>query len=65
MLEFERQRFQFAGRKESAIREMFGMGAIEYYRRLNALIQTPAASAFDPETVRRLQRLRDQTSALR
>lgn len=58
MLVFERQWWRHAGSKEQAIRERFGLSATRYYQTLNALLDTPAALAFDPIVVGRLRRLR-------
>jgi hypothetical protein len=58
VLEFERQWWKYAGAKEQAVRELFGMSATRYYQVLNALIDTPAALAADPMLVKRLRRMR-------
>ncbi len=58
ILAFERQWWRFAGAKEEAIRERFGMSATRYYQVLNALVDRPEALAADPLLVRRLRRLR-------
>jgi hypothetical protein len=58
ILEFERQWWRYAGAKEQAVREKFGMSATRYYQVLNALLDRPEALAFDPVTVGRLRRLR-------
>ncbi len=58
ILTFERQWWRYAGAKEQAIRELFGMSATRYYQILNALIDCPDALAFDPMLVKRLRRLR-------
>jgi len=58
ILTFERQWWKFAGAKEQAVRDKFGMSATRYYQTLNALIDHPAALAFDPLLVKRLRRLR-------
>jgi hypothetical protein len=58
ILAFERQWWRFAGAKEQAIRELFGLSATRYYQALNALIDRPAALAADPMLVKRLRRLR-------
>jgi hypothetical protein len=58
ILAFERQWWKYAGAKEQAIREQFGMSATRYYQVLNALINRPAAFAYDPMLVKRLRRLR-------
>jgi uncharacterized protein DUF3263 len=58
ILAFERQWWRFAGAKEQAIRELFGLSATRYYQALNGLIDRPAALAADPMLVKRLRRLR-------
>lgn len=58
ILAFERQWWQFAGAKEQAVRDSFSMSATRYYQVLNALIDQPAALAYDPLLVKRLRRLR-------
>jgi hypothetical protein len=58
MLAFERQWWRYAGAKEQAIRDLFGMSATRYYQVLNALIDRPEALAADPMLVKRLRRLR-------
>jgi hypothetical protein len=58
MLAFERQWWRYAGAKEAAIRERFGMSATRYYQVLNALVDRPEALVVDPLLVRRLRRMR-------
>ena len=58
VLAFERQWWKYAGAKEQAVRDKFGMSSTRYYQVLNALIDRPEALAFDPLLVRRLRRLR-------
>lgn len=58
ILAFERQWWKYAGAKEEAVRELFGMSPTRYYQVLNALIDSPAALAQDPLLVKRLRRLR-------
>ena len=58
VLDFERQWWKYAGAKEQAVREKFGMSSTRYYQVLNALIDRPDALAHDPLLVRRLRRLR-------
>ena len=65
ILDFERQWWKYAGAKEQAIRERFGLSATAYYARLNALIDEPAAMAADPMLVRRLRRLRSARARAR
>ena len=59
ILAFERQWWKYAGAKETAVRELFGMSATRYYQVLNSLINSEAALAADPMLVKRLRRLRD------
>ena len=58
ILAFERQWWKYAGAKESAIRDLFGMSATRYYQVLNTLIDRPEALVADPMLVKRLRRLR-------
>jgi hypothetical protein len=58
ILAFERQWWKYAGAKEQAVRELFGMSTTRYYQILNALIDRPEALAHDPMLVKRLRRLR-------
>jgi hypothetical protein len=58
VLAFERQWWKYAGAKEQAVRDLFGMSATRYYQVLNALIDTPEALAADPMLVKRLRRVR-------
>ena len=65
ILAFERQWWRYAGAKEQAIRELFGMSANRYYQILNALIDHPDAMAYDPMLVKRLRRLRSSRQRAR
>ena len=58
ILAFERQWWKYAGSKEQAIRELFGMSATRYYQVLNGLLDSPEALAHDPMLVKRLRRMR-------
>jgi hypothetical protein len=58
ILAFERQWWKYAGAKEQAVRESFGLSATRYYQALNALLDRPEALAFDPMLVKRLRRMR-------
>lgn len=59
ILAFERGFWQYAGAKEAAIRERFGVSATVYYQEVHALIDLPAALIAEPMLVKRLRRLRD------
>lgn len=58
ILAFERQWWKYAGAKEEAIKNLFGLSATRYYQVLNALIDRPEALSADPMLVKRLRRLR-------
>lgn len=58
ILVFEQKWWKYAGAKEQAVRELFGMSATRYYQVLNALVDRPEALAYDPMLVKRLRRLR-------
>ena len=58
ILDFERQWWKYAGAKEHAVKEKFGMSSTRYYQVLNALIDRPEALESHPLLVRRLRRLR-------
>ena len=59
ILEFEGQWWKFAGAKESAIKELFGMTPPAYYQLLNNLIDRDDALLAAPMLVKRLRRLRE------
>jgi hypothetical protein len=65
VLAFEKQWWKYAGAKEQAIREIFGLTAIRYSQVLNSAIEKPAALAVDPMLVRRLRRLRGTRGRVR
>jgi hypothetical protein len=55
---FEREWWKHADAKDAAIRDRFGLTPEDYYRALNAIIDTDEALAQDPLLVRRLRRQR-------
>ena len=63
ILDFERQRWKYAGVKEQVIRDTFDLSSTRYYQVLNQLIDTPEALAYDPTLVKRLRRIRDPRRA--
>lgn len=65
ILNFERHWWRYAGAKEQAIRDQFGMSGTRYYQVLNALIDRPEALAYDPLLVKRLRRLRSSRQRAR
>jgi hypothetical protein len=58
LLDFEKQWWRRPGAKEQAIRERFELSPTSYYQLLNALLDRPAALAYDPVLVNRLRRVR-------
>ena len=58
ILSFERQWWKYAGAKEQAIRDIFGMSATRYYQVLNGLLDDQAAVRSDPMLIKRLRKLR-------
>jgi hypothetical protein len=58
LLAFESRAWRNPGTKEQAIRLELGMSAARYYQLLNALIDSPAATRYDPLLVSRLRRMR-------
>lgn len=58
ILEFEAQWWKYPGAKEQAVKDLFDLSPTRYYQVLNALIDAPAAMAFDPMLVKRLRRMR-------
>lgn len=65
LLAFEKTPWRYAGMKEQAIRDLFGITATRYYQQLNALLDKPAALVHDPVTVKRLLRLRETRRRIR
>jgi hypothetical protein len=65
MLDFEREWWRFDGRKDDQIRARFDLSPSSYYRALQALIEMDAASEYDPLSVKRLRRQRDQRRRVR
>jgi hypothetical protein len=61
LLDFERHWWQLPGSKTSEIRSRFGFSSSSYYRALYALVDLPVAEAYDPLTVRRVRRRREQS----
>lgn len=65
ILSFERHWWRYAGAKEQAIRDQFGMSGTRYYQVLNALIDRAEALSYDPLLVKRLRRLRSSRQRAR
>lgn len=65
LLDFERDWATHQGNKGTAIRQRFGISAARYYQLLARVIDDPEALGYDPLTVRRLRRNRDQRRSRR
>ena len=65
ILEFEGTWWNFAGAKESAIKELFDLNAPRYYQLLNDLIDREDALIAAPMLVKRLRRLREARMSAR
>ena len=65
ILDFEREWWMLPGPKEAAIRLRFDMAPSSYYRAVSALVERPAAVHYDPLTVKRLRRQRDERRRVR
>lgn len=65
MLAFERRWWKYAGAKDQAVRDLFGMSGTRYYQVLNGLIDRPEALAHDPMLVKRLRRMRSARQRVR
>jgi hypothetical protein len=59
ILDFERSWWRLPGTKETQVRARLDMSTTRYYRRLAELLDDPAARVYDPLTVKRLRRYRD------
>lgn len=59
LLDFERESWKLAVRKERAIREHFGFSTARYHQLLNRALDRPEALTYDPMLVLRLRRLRE------
>lgn len=65
ILDFERTWRQLPGPKEIAIREHLRISPSRYYALLSALLDDPEALSYDPLTVKRAQRVRNDRRRVR
>lgn len=65
LLDFAARWYRYAGKQEQDIRDLFGMSATTYWRKVNDLLDQPAALAYAPTTVNRLRRVRAVRQAAR
>jgi hypothetical protein len=60
LIDFEREWWQLAVRKDAEIRSRFSISPSSYYRSLHALVDRAAALSYDPLTILRLRKRREQ-----
>jgi hypothetical protein len=65
MLDFERESWTFGVPKETSIRAKLGVSPTTYYRNIGGLIDMRAAYDYDPLTVARLRRQREDRRRVR
>lgn len=65
LLDFAGRWYKYAGKQEQDIRDLFGMSATTYWRKVNGLLDRPEALAYAPGTVHRYRRLRARRQAAR
>jgi hypothetical protein len=58
ILAFEQQWWKYAGAKEQAIKETFGLSSTRYYQVLNQLLDNQEAMRTHPMLVKRLRKMR-------
>lgn len=58
MLDLAGQRWNYPGSLEQKVRDEFGISLTRFWQRVNQLIDTEEALAYDPVVVNRLSRLR-------
>jgi hypothetical protein len=60
VIDFEREWWQLSSTKNVEIKARFAISTSSYYRALHVLVDRPDALAYDPLTVRRLRKRREQ-----
>lgn len=65
VLDFEREWWHYPSPKDRAVREYLHMSATRYYQILRRLVDDQEALAYDPLTVRRLRKVRDDAAVRR
>lgn len=60
IIDFAARWWKYAGAQEQAIRDDFEISGTRFWQLLNDLLDEPAALAYDPQTINRYRRLRDQ-----
>lgn len=57
MLDFCKLTWHYRGQQDEAIRRQFGISPTKFWQQVRAFIARPAALAYDPVTVHRLERV--------
>lgn len=65
ILDFAKTAPRHPGHLVNKVREAFDMGETSYYQKLNRLLDHPAALEYDPATVNRYRRIREQRQSRR
>ncbi|OZC80646.1 hypothetical protein CH274_13555 [Rhodococcus sp. 06-418-5] len=65
ILAFEKRFYRHAASKEQDVKDELGLTPVQYYTRLNSLLDDPDAMQAEPVLVKRLRRIRDSRAASR
>lgn len=65
IIDFAARWWKYAGAQEQAIRDDFEISGTRFWQLLNELLDEPAALAYDPVTINRYRRMRDQRARAR
>lgn len=65
ILDFEQRWWKFAGHKEQAIDEEFGLTVVRYHQLLTDTLNHPEAVAYSPSLVKRLNRIKQARAQTR
>lgn len=65
IIDFAARWWKYAGAQEQAIRDTFDVGGTRFWQQLNDLLDRPAALAYDPVTINRYRRMREQRQVAR
>ncbi|WP_288337879.1 DUF3263 domain-containing protein [uncultured Gordonia sp.] len=65
LLDFADKQWRYAGNQADAIMAQFGLSVTRYWQKVNRLLDTEEALAYNPVLVNRLRRLRSQTPSRR
>lgn len=65
ILDFEETWYRYQGAKEQTIRDLFDISPTTYYQALARLKDDPAALAYKPQLVKRLQRRSQERQRVR